>query len=445
LPEKEKAPHENGKFKRHVIADMDGLGPRKAKKRAKEGGENSVEQYERRPRDEKVAKPTKASADPAAPAPGARPARPGGGRGLRATPLPAAEKAARKAARLGAKKAARKAAQAASAARPAAEKRREIARIANAVLTDPEKHVARLQTLRAYALDDADALIRKLALASEAAVLRDILPDYRIRPLTARELLVTPTKEVLRTRAFENELLARYADHLAMLEAILNPAGLTASSTTARKRKKAKRADGTAGSDDDDDDDADDDAGAGAGAGGGGANKRKRVADAARRRMAAACDPSTALRCASVLIGKGIRFNHSERLSALLVAQLDAQPIETAAQQQRRAQGQRPSADAAEHAREGAEATAAAREDADERAAVARESVELLFRAERCGEGSLLIVMHIAELVRRRGVRVREGALGCLLAIDRAQVGLRRRRPLPASAPLSRSALLLAL
>ncbi|KAG8465926.1 hypothetical protein KFE25_005496 [Diacronema lutheri] len=417
---------------------------RKARKRSCEAQDNSVANYENQPRAERIVRPSSEHAAEGTPkrprgsagAPRSQPA-PGGARGAPVA-LPAEDKAARTAAKREARRLERQATHRASAARPASEKRRAIAAAARAVLLDPEQAIGRLAAVHELATADTDGEIRALALASEAALLRDIVPDYRIRLPTARELATTPSKEVARLRKFESELLARYNSHLAVLEAVLQPAGAPRPAPARRKGRDRRGAD-------DADADGGDDGGSDGGADGGAARERGRTSESKVRKLSRCVDAATALRCACVLLPKAIRFNHAERLVALVVAQLDAQALPPPSHHGRRAAADAPCAASAQPAAAAAAAragdvgaigdkatrrpahadvaVAAARADADARAAAARAALEALFRAERCGEGSLLAVTLISELVRRRGVHVREGALRSLLAIDRAQLG----------------------
>ena len=68
----------------------------------------------------------------------------------------------------------------------------------------------------------------KLALLSLMAVFRDILPGYRIRPLTPAELQVTVTKEVQRMRDYEMALLKAFQAYLQLLRRIAGAASAPA-------------------------------------------------------------------------------------------------------------------------------------------------------------------------------------------------------------------------
>lgn len=66
-----------------------------------------------------------------------------------------------------------------------------------------------------------DPIIRKLALLSQLAVFLDILPGYRIRPLTDQEKSEKVSQQVARTREWEQGLVGVYQSYLRILEAEL--------------------------------------------------------------------------------------------------------------------------------------------------------------------------------------------------------------------------------
>lgn len=68
------------------------------------------------------------------------------------------------------------------------EKKQRIAKLATQLLQAPHKSIGLLEKLHEYATRDGSAVVRKLALLSEVAALRDLIPAYRIRPPTAKEL-----------------------------------------------------------------------------------------------------------------------------------------------------------------------------------------------------------------------------------------------------------------
>ncbi|KAF9929356.1 hypothetical protein FBU30_001622 [Linnemannia zychae] len=101
-----------------------------------------------------------------------------------------------------------------------AQKKEELATMAQTIIADPEANVGQLKKLRAMAQDPSD-VIKKLALLTQLAVYKDILPGYRIRPLTEKEKSVTVSKDVAKLRDYEQTLLLNYQHYLQSLEKIL--------------------------------------------------------------------------------------------------------------------------------------------------------------------------------------------------------------------------------
>ncbi|KAG0209554.1 hypothetical protein BGX28_010252 [Mortierella sp. GBA30] len=101
-----------------------------------------------------------------------------------------------------------------------AQKKEEMANIAQTIIADPEANVGQLKKLRAMTQDPSD-VIKKLALLTQLAVYKDILPGYRIRPLSEKEQSVTVSKEVAKLRDYEQSLLQNYQNYLQSLEKVL--------------------------------------------------------------------------------------------------------------------------------------------------------------------------------------------------------------------------------
>ncbi|KAH0604762.1 uncharacterized protein H6S33_006430 [Morchella sextelata] len=81
---------------------------------------------------------------------------------------------------------------------------------------DPEENVGLLKRLREIS-GDKNATIQKLALATQLAIYKDIIPGYRIRPLTEEEQNSKVTKEVKKLRGFEQSLVANYQAYVENL------------------------------------------------------------------------------------------------------------------------------------------------------------------------------------------------------------------------------------
>lgn len=68
---------------------------------------------------------------------------------------------------------------------------------------------------------DPSDVIKKLAMLTQLAVYKDILPGYRIRPLSEKEQTVTVSKDVAKLRDYEQSLLQNYQNYLQILEKVL--------------------------------------------------------------------------------------------------------------------------------------------------------------------------------------------------------------------------------
>ncbi|WFD27679.1 hypothetical protein MNAN1_002680 [Malassezia nana] len=117
-------------------------------------------------------------------------------------------------------------------ARALNEAREQIARLASQIVGDPEMGTAALQRLLVFAQaqvapppgDAGKAVqmhphIRQLALLSLLAVWVDIIPGYRIRPLSEQEQKERVSQEVARRRDWEQSLVRLYRDYLECCEA----------------------------------------------------------------------------------------------------------------------------------------------------------------------------------------------------------------------------------
>jgi nucleolar complex protein 3 len=63
-----------------------------------------------------------------------------------------------------------------------------------------------------------DPIIRKLAVLSQLAIFKDIIPGYRIRALTETEKAEKVSQMVARTRDWEQGLVIVYQAYLRLLE-----------------------------------------------------------------------------------------------------------------------------------------------------------------------------------------------------------------------------------
>ncbi|RDB21336.1 Nucleolar complex protein 3 [Hypsizygus marmoreus] len=108
----------------------------------------------------------------------------------------------------------------------------QIAGICQEIVADPENSLGLLRRLHTFSLPEIstpshpepipnDPVIRKLAMLSQLAVFKDIIPGYRIRALTEKEKAEKVSQMVARTRDWEQGLVVVYQAYLRSLEAEL--------------------------------------------------------------------------------------------------------------------------------------------------------------------------------------------------------------------------------
>ncbi|KAF8853045.1 nucleolar complex-associated protein 3 [Acephala macrosclerotiorum] len=97
------------------------------------------------------------------------------------------------------------------------EAQEEMARIA-LMLTqeDPEEHVGAFKVLANFG-QSHNATIKKLALRVQLAVYKDVIPGYRIRPLSEEDMETKVSKDVRRLRAYEQALVGGYQGYVRAL------------------------------------------------------------------------------------------------------------------------------------------------------------------------------------------------------------------------------------
>lgn len=100
----------------------------------------------------------------------------------------------------------------------------ELARIATLINEDPEEHISSFKTIADMAENAPHVTIKKLAIASQAAVYKDVIPGYRIRPLGAEDMSSKVSKEVRRVRSYEQSLLSGYRNYVERLSTLTKPA-----------------------------------------------------------------------------------------------------------------------------------------------------------------------------------------------------------------------------
>ena len=98
------------------------------------------------------------------------------------------------------------------------ETKEELARLATSINEDPEEHAGMFRTLGQIAAS-SNPTIKKLALATQLAVYKDVIPGYRIRPIAEVDQTEKVSKDVRRLRAFEQSLVSSYQVYIKDLAA----------------------------------------------------------------------------------------------------------------------------------------------------------------------------------------------------------------------------------
>jgi nucleolar complex protein 3 len=96
------------------------------------------------------------------------------------------------------------------------EAKEELARIALMLNEDPEENTGAFKTLAQFG-QSPNTTIKKLALATQLAVYKDIIPGYRIRPLSSDDMETKVSKEVKKLRAYEQALVGGYQGYIKEL------------------------------------------------------------------------------------------------------------------------------------------------------------------------------------------------------------------------------------
>ncbi|XP_028651303.1 nucleolar complex protein 3 homolog [Erpetoichthys calabaricus] len=104
------------------------------------------------------------------------------------------------------------------------EKQMHIASLASAILSDPPNNIKKMKELRSMLVENVPYVavtVRKLVMLSLTEVFKDIVPSYRIRPLTESEKAAKVKKETQKLREFEEGLICQYKFYLENLEQII--------------------------------------------------------------------------------------------------------------------------------------------------------------------------------------------------------------------------------
>ncbi|KAF9874056.1 nuclear export protein noc3 [Colletotrichum karsti] len=92
----------------------------------------------------------------------------------------------------------------------------ELAKIATALNEDPEENVGAFKALAKIGQSRIQT-IQKIALATQLAVYKDVIPGYRIRPVAEDAPVEKLSKEVRKLRAFEQALVSGYQVYIKEL------------------------------------------------------------------------------------------------------------------------------------------------------------------------------------------------------------------------------------
>jgi nucleolar complex protein 3 len=96
------------------------------------------------------------------------------------------------------------------------EAKEELARIALVLNEDPEENSGSFKSLAQFG-QSQNTMIKKLALATQLAVYKDVIPGYRIRPLSEEDMDTKVSKEVRKLRAYEQALVGGYQAYIREL------------------------------------------------------------------------------------------------------------------------------------------------------------------------------------------------------------------------------------
>ncbi|KAI9207010.1 nucleolar complex-associated protein-domain-containing protein [Polychytrium aggregatum] len=95
----------------------------------------------------------------------------------------------------------------------------QFAALASSIIENPEENIGELRALRELS-NSSDPVIQKVGILTQLMVYRDIIPGYRIRKLTDKELAVKVSKDVKKLRNYEETLLSNYQAYLQSLDKI---------------------------------------------------------------------------------------------------------------------------------------------------------------------------------------------------------------------------------
>lgn len=95
--------------------------------------------------------------------------------------------------------------------------REMVAQYAELITMDPEDNLDKVQELQRIATRTPRASRRSILVLSLLTIYKDIIPGYRIRPLTERQMKENVSKEIRQLREYEGRLLNLYREYISSL------------------------------------------------------------------------------------------------------------------------------------------------------------------------------------------------------------------------------------
>ncbi|OJJ88398.1 nuclear export protein Noc3 [Aspergillus glaucus CBS 516.65] len=99
----------------------------------------------------------------------------------------------------------------------------ELAKLATLINEDPEEHIGSFKVMAEMVEKGSHVTIKKLALAAQVAVFKDVIPGYKIRALLDDDNSTKLSKEVRKIRKFEQTLLNGYKHFVQTLQELTKP------------------------------------------------------------------------------------------------------------------------------------------------------------------------------------------------------------------------------
>ncbi|KAL8672078.1 MAG: hypothetical protein Q9168_003438 [Polycauliona sp. 1 TL-2023] len=104
------------------------------------------------------------------------------------------------------------------------EAKEELARIGTLLSENPEEHIGGFRKIAEIGAS-TNAVVKRLALATQLAIYKDIIPGYRIRPIAELDSSEKISKEVRKLRSFEQALVTNYQNYIKELATCAKASG----------------------------------------------------------------------------------------------------------------------------------------------------------------------------------------------------------------------------